>query len=404
MGNTLGKKMHNYLYTYAALIAVGMLGACNEPTTFVPTATEQFVYDNRDYYQQASKLLQADYLIVPDTSYSMNVSKAGLESALYDFASYLQNEDIDYRVGFARGTTQSNGLALQHLPTNFIGSILTPTSGISTQSQIANGIADMGVPNAPNVPVILETAKRVIESQYSNFVRQGSQLVYVFISDADDRSHDLSGVAGGGTTSHYADVLASQKSHPDHISARAFVTTGNNTSCPLLGSANYGYKAGTRLLSVASSLDAGGDSFRCLGDYDNLAASLENLANDVSKPTRRFAVQANAEPSSIVVRVNGSVVNPGINTWTFKSNTNEVVFKNAAKPADNATVEITFDMIMKLNRLPKLSSMVVTINGSQVPQSNGSGWSLDTNTLELKFHGGWQPNNGDTILVSYEVQ
>ena len=397
----MGKLKYQYLYKLTALLSVGFLGACNEPTTFVPTNTEQFVYDNRDYYQQASKLLQADYLIVPDFSYSMTTSKADVEDALEEFADYLDSTNVDYKVGFARGSTQSAGFYEGAIPSTFMGSVLSKTSSASAQSLVAEKLSLLAGPNAPNLVLILETAAKVIQSQASSFLRESAQLVYVFISDSDDAGNTV--LNSNRTTSYYVDQLSGAKSHIDYISARALVTQGTNT-CPLAGNPAYGYKAGTRLKSVASSLDASADSFLCLGQSDDLADSLKDLARDVSKPTRRFKVQADADPSSIQVRVNGSLVNPGASTWTFKANTNEVVFKNSAKPAESATVEITFDMIMTLERQPNLSSTVVTLNGQQVPQSNSSGWSINTNNLQIEFHGSWIPNSGDIILVSYEVQ
>ncbi|MEO5666969.1 MAG: hypothetical protein ABIR96_02805, partial [Bdellovibrionota bacterium] len=108
----------NKVYTQYLIAMAGLLSltACNDPKTFVPTNTEKFTFYEQDFYSQAQQVLQADYLIVPDMSYSMNTSKATLESALDQFSSTLADQNIDYRIGFVQGTVQSNGFYAGAIP------------------------------------------------------------------------------------------------------------------------------------------------------------------------------------------------------------------------------------------------------------------------------------------------
>lgn len=399
------------VFALAALAASAGLVGCNDPTTFAPTSTDQFVYDSEDRYSQASKLLQADYLIVPDLSYSFTPAKRDLEAALENFAEHLADEKQDFRIAFARGTTQSvapggkqfktNGEISKYIPSSFMGSVILPTSKNGVRSQVADKLLAIAGPNSPNLNLILETALKTLDSKQGSFLRDAAQLVFVFISDSDDESHIW--VNSNRSPSYYSNALREFKSNDDYINARAFVTN-STLSCDPLGAEYLGYKNGTRLTQVANAVDSLGDGFQCLRDGEYLSNSLENLARDVSKPTRRFKIQSPVKPSTIEVRVAGKKVNPGPSTWTYKPSTNEIVFTDAAKPKESDSVEITFEMLIKLNRSPIVSTMSVTLNGQSVPQSNGNGWSFNSNTGELSFNGGFKPQHNDRISVSYEVQ
>jgi hypothetical protein len=386
-----------YLSAVGALLA---LSACNDPKTFVPTNTEKFVFYERDYYTQAKAVLQADYMIVTDLSWSMGSSKSELLAALNQFAQHLTDEEIDYRVGFVRGTNQSKvssqSLAFYEstIPSVFLGSLLTPTAGASLFDRAAEQLAGLAKPNAPNEVYILEAAKRTMAARSSQFVRSAAQLVYVFISDNDDRGEQTF----GRDRSHYFNALKKYKSSADYINARAFVYGGSGCPVP---QPLYGDKAGTRLAEVASDLNSSGPSRRCLSSYASMAASLEDLAVNITKPTKRFALRAKPVPGSVTVRVNGSYVpqSGGPHNWSYSSTRNEIVFSNPIDPQANLAIE--YDMLMTLARQPRVDTMVVTINGSDVPKSN---WSFNASTRELRLTGAYSPNHSDNILVNYEVQ
>jgi len=57
---------------------------------------------------------------------------------------------------------------------------------------------------------------------------------------------------------------------------------------------------------------------------------------------------------------------------------------------------------MKLARSPKVDTMIVTLNGQEVPQG-ANGWQYNSSTKELTLGGAWAPQHGETILVNYEV-
>jgi len=394
-----------------AIAGLLSLSACNDPKTFRPTNTEKFTFYEQDFYQQAKKVLQADYLIVPDMSYSMYTSKATLLDALDQFSTDLADENIDYRIGFVRGTVQSNGFYPGAIPSAFLGSVLDASSSSSLRDKVAGQLADLAKPNAPNWPFLLEAAKKTLDARKSSFLRKAAQLVYVFISDADDLGPASTlGAAkvSGRTTASYIDILKnSYKSDDDYVSARAFVYT-NAGGCNAPTNNGQNGAAGTNLKTVANGVDALGNATVCLNDALAMADSLRDVARNVTRPTKRFKLQAQPVSGSITVRIGDAnnilVAEPqsgGSYPWQYNASSNEIVFTGAPAPAGKK-LSIEYDMVMKLARSPKVNTMVVTLNGDVVPQG-ANGWQYNSSTRMLTLGGGWAPQHGDSILVNYEV-
>jgi len=390
------KKVYTqYLMAIAGLV---VLTACDDPETFVPTNTEKFVFYEQDYYTQAKKVLQADYLIVPDMSYSMNTSKDTLADALDQFSVNLVDENIDYRVGFVQGTVQSNGFSASYIPKTFLGSVLDTSSSSKVRDKIAGQLADLAKPNAPNLPFLLEAAKKTLDNKKSSFLRSAAQLVYVFISDADD----LGSARLSKSNSSYISALKAFKNNAAHVSARAFIYT-NQSGCNAPSYNGQNGAAGTNLKAVATGLNSSGTSVVCLNNAASMAASLEDVARNVTKLTTRYKLQAQPVPGSISVRINGNNIqqNDASYAWSYVSSSNEIVFSNNPAPP-NQSIEIEYDMVMKLARSPKVDTMIVTLNGQEVPQG-ANGWQYNSSTKELTLGGAWAPQHGETILVNYEV-
>jgi hypothetical protein len=395
------KKVYtNYLYLIG--LALGLV-ACNEPKTFVPTNTDRFVYDNNDFYQQADQILQADYMIVPDVSYSMLDSKNKVLEALNLFSQELISEGIDYRIGFVRGTTQSAGFYYGAIPSNFMASVLTASSSSSIVNQVATALSSFAGANAPNWVFILEAAKKTVEAQKNSFLRESAQLVYVFISDNDERTHSSTGNLSTSTqfVNKYSPALQAVKTNSAYVNARAIVHGAGG--CATL---NYpGAAQGTRLSAVANSIEGSSNGTVCIqSTAQTLADSLSGLARDVTKTTKRFKIQAQPDPNTIEVRVGTAGNLTSATGWSYHANTNEIVFANGSEPQPSQQVEITFEMLMKLSKAPRINTVVVTKNGALVPQSDANGWTYNASTKEIRLVGTYKPNHTDLILVNYQVQ
>jgi hypothetical protein len=390
-----------FLYAWVAIFGVV---ACQEPTTFEATNTDKFTYDNEDDYEQAKKVLKADYVIAVDYGYRMDDHVEALIETFDSFLSDLGDEGIDYRVGFVRGATQYSGNTQETrdgTPTNFLGkSFLSRSSSSSTENKIMDtlfcpfGNYCVGEPNAPQEVLMLEAVARALDSQKSKFLRDSAQLVLAFFSNADDSSDDIFG--SSRTTSYYKSKFRSYKDDNAYVSARAFVR-GTTSGCAA-GSSTYGYATGTRLKTVAE-IDAGGEGNHCLDDADYMSSMLEDLARDVTRPTKRFKVQSKAVGTTVKVFIDGDEADSS--DWSFNASTNEVIFDDGAEPDPEQSLLITFVPIIELSRDPDVESMSVTVDGSKVSRSNSNGWSVSDR--RLLFHGSAVPDHNAKIVVNYQV-
>lgn len=404
---THGKTHFRYL-TYLAS-AVGMLlgmSACEQPTTFVPGHTDRFVAHSEDAYAQAQQVLQADYLFVLDYSYSMSKNDAKLvelTNAMGLFTQSLSSENINYNIGFINGLIQAGDKNLAGLPTiatNFVAPFITVSSG--ADASILSQIAPAGTPNNPNTNYMLEAALRTMKAQSTNFLRSGSQLVYVFVSDADDESDTNSKITGAKTVDYYADQLRQFKSDDSYISARSF-TAGVAAGCTL----ESGYdSAGTRLAAVAQIVDSAQFAPQCV--YTPMASSLDGLARNVTKTTTRFALRGTPQPGTVRIYTGASLNSlnsvPAEQNWSYLSTSNEVVFQAGHEPHPGEAIRIEYQMLFGLQKTANPTSISVTINGSTIAQSASNGWTFVAAENRIEFHGSAIPAQDADVRISYTSQ
>ncbi len=383
------------------LLGLSVLTACGEdPETFVPTVTDSFSYYDRDLYNQAEALLQADYLFVTDWSASMEDEVEAVVESMDLFSEYLRDEEIDYRVGFVRGTTSSNGggnLASIYnaIPKSLVAPMITTaTTNVALENSIASQIEGFGDPNSANSPFMLESAERVAKNSSLGFVRDAAQLVYIFLSDADDISVDNPFLGSRGVA-NYVEGL-SVKSHASYINARAWVLTGD-TDC--LADNTSGEKVGTHLMTAATALNTGSsEAVQCLRQSNGMAESLQALARDVTRPTKRFKIRTTPIETTIKISIDGVETSRGPD-WYYEAATKEIIFRDGREPAPGSRLDIEYSPLIKLSSRPDSDTIVVTVTGVEVAKS---AWTYDTAKNEIRFTGSYRPSEAAEIRVTYQ--
>ncbi len=384
--------------TLALGLGLLVLTGCEDPTTFVPTNSDEFSYYDQDLYNQANVVLQADYLFVADYSYSMHDKVEDLVNSMDIFAQDLEDKDIDYRIGFVRGTTSTNGDTYRYIPKTLVGPAITP-SVLNLQSLINLQLDGFAQANAANGRFLLESARRVATNSKLSFIRDRSQLVYIFISDNDDVSVNDSNL-GSRTLSSYVESLR-VKSDNSYINARAWVT-GASTGCAI--GTEFGNGAGTRLATAARALNAGtSEAVQCLNDGNSMAASLEDLARNVTRPTKRFKLRATPVAGTIEVKENNVARVEGTD-WDYVSATHEVVFRNGHEPSAGSELELSYSPLLVLSNKPDVSTIVVTVDGTEVAKSASEGWSFNETKKQLLFTGSYKPADGAIVQVTYQAK
>jgi uncharacterized protein YcfJ len=375
-----------------------VLTACEDPTTFVPTNSDEFSYYDQDLYNQANDVLQADYLFVADYSYSMHDKVETLVNSMDLFAEDLKAKNIDYRIGFVRGTTSTNGDTYTYIPKTLVGPAISKSS-INLQSLIDLQLDGFASANAANGRFLLESARRVATNPRLSFIRDASQLVYVFISDNDDVSVNDPNLASR-TLSSYVESLR-VKSDNSYINARAWVT-GASTGCAV--GTEFGNGAGTRLATAARALNSGtSEAVQCLSDANSMASSLEDLARNVTRPTKRFKLRAPPVANTIVVKVDGVTQALG-SSWDYVAASREVVFRNGSEPDAGSELEINYSPLLKLSGSPDVATLVITVDGVEILKSDSEGWRFNAANNQLLFTGSYKPADGAIISATYQAK
>jgi len=369
-----------------------LTAACSkEPTTFVPNNVDTFTVDSEDNYSQASKLLQADYMFVLDTGYSMFNNKAAVQDSLLDFAFALKGNDIDYRIGLVNGNIHNSS---DNVANTFIGgTYLTAGLGISLENQIAAQIFPVGLALNQHREVLLEATRKVLSSN-QGFLRSGASLVVVFVSDEDDESDTFF------SNSSEAEYISFIKSRKDSalIKGRSIVK-GINAGCSV--DTNQNEEQGNRLANVAVGIDALETNrvnvSRCSDDtFDDI---LQNLSTDVSKPTDVFALQGSSpDISSLKVYLNGVLQQQGAN---YAIQGTKVVFNN--KPNASSSVVLRYQPKYILSNKPNPSSISVVVDGASVSESSSNGWTYSAGENRIVFHGSSVPAHESEVKVSYTI-
>ncbi len=408
-----------------------VLGACSkDPQTYTTNRTDLFVVDNEDIYSQANQILQADYVFAIDESASMDYNsgdpnihsskRAEFMAGLSSFTSTLRSSNIDYRIGFISGNVQQarvNDLLGRSFYKNIlIDSIMSD----SNENILINNLQSIGQTLNANTNVMLEATNQVMTQQKSNFLREGAQLIYLFISDTDDETNYY--IGSNTSTTDYANKLVAQKGSatniPAFVNARAIVT-GMNANCTPNGA--YGESPGYRLAETAQKIEnknkttAGFVANATLSSVSHcilkasteFPALLSTLARDVSKPTNLFKLQVkNVDSNSIEVSVDTHdgrgprSIPQSTSSWIYLPGDNAVQF--ATPPAASSTIKLTYNQFYQLSAVPtELNSLSVGLNGSLLQLSNSYGWSYDSVNNRILFNGLSVPN-GTRIEVSYK--
>jgi hypothetical protein len=387
------KTAHLYQLVLMGLVLAG----CKQPKTFRPTFTDTYQINTTDSYDQADALLQADYLFVLDTSFSMQDELTDLANSMDEFADYLSGSSIDYRVGFVSGNVHgtfvtpctSNGWAANCFASSLAfmgGDFFSPST---TSAGFQTIVDTIGQPLQPNRVFALEAADRSIDTLGSSFLRDSAQLVYVFVAGDDDEFTSRAPAS-------YISSLKAAKSDDSYVSSRAFVYT--DSVCEPSGGYQNGEGGAPRIAEVSQGLDSLATPAACLADPN--ASLLEDLARNVTRPTDRFKLLGTPVAGTLQVIVNGTPMSSG---FTLNAASNEVIFASGSEPALSASLRFEYEVAFVLSKSPKLDTVVVEVNGAKVSKSDSNGWSYLESEKRIVFNGASKPANGSNVKVSYEV-
>lgn len=309
-----------------------------------------------------------DILWVVDNSGSMAAFQTRLAQNFSSFMSNFVTKGYDYHIGV---TTSDAYLAGSQFRNNLSFSRLkqgtTQTSGYR--------IIDLNTPNPLSVFAInsyvddngsgdersFSSFKAALTNTQNNaFLRQGSFLAVIILSDEDDFSDPSrpegswqfqGGVADHSYSNPNLETIPSYVSWLDTLtgSTPAFrrynvsaVTVIDNTCLQQHRQQTSATIIGQRYMALANAT-GGVLASLCDASY---ATALEQIQQRIAELSTQFTLNREPIPSSIQVWVNGSSIpNSATNGWTYIAASNAVMFHGAAVPPQGATINVAFDPV-----------------------------------------------------------
>lgn len=278
--------------------------------------------------------ISVDILWAIDASCSMGEEQEKLIANLSQFVGYADAQGVDYQMAVveAEEVTPSAGVfrRCSGHPAVIHSSYMTS----AIREQVFGCMFDLGVEGvgvesglgAAREALRLATAQNQNPNTNPNagFVRDGSELVIVTISDEDDQSSSPDAVL----RDFYFSVKGGQRNSVSVHAIAGPLPSGCSTA-----------SAGTRYANLTRQTNGQFYSI-CEADWQPL---LRNLGIDVFTPEDQWYLSRPADESTLVVTVDGvAVPNDPTNGWIYEPSRRVVLFTGTAVPPPGAEIVVTY--------------------------------------------------------------
>jgi hypothetical protein len=292
-----------------------------------------------------------DVLFVVDDSGSMGEEQSNLASNFSQFISEASTWQNNYNVGVTTTDVDSDG-------GRFLGSprIITPatwqsfqnsaqvgTSGSGTEKGLNAAQLALTLPNIADTSTVCASATDCSEPDACydgfcggpnrGFLRSDATLEVVFVSDEDDQSPaDLN---------FYINFFKNIKGFYNSNLFHAHAIVGPPGGC---SSSSGDASAGMRYIDLANAT-GGNVASICQSDFADSLASIGEIAFGLKT---QFFLSRVAEPSTIEVRINGTLcATGGGGNWTYDAASNSVIFieDGGCMPQPGDEIEIYYETV-----------------------------------------------------------
>ncbi|MBK06333.1 MAG: hypothetical protein CL920_25255 [Deltaproteobacteria bacterium] len=293
-----------------------------------------------DTFKQATKP-QIDILFVIDDSGSMGDEQRNLGNNFTSFIKWALTLNVDFQIAIT--TTDVSGGSgnpfggPQTTPGGFRGSPKIMTNNTPNLTTIFSQNATVGTQGSGNEQG-LEGARLALSAPLittganKGFLRKDASLSIIFISDEADSS--------GQPVQFYQNFFKNIKGvrNPDRLRVNGIIGYDPATKQPKCGGntgGNAGAQSSGRYLAVINSTQGVVESI-CNANW---AQTLSNIASVTFGLKKKFFLTRAADPKSIVVKVDGVVVNTSSTTWTYDTVDNGINFNKPPKAGSTVQVE-----------------------------------------------------------------
>ena len=325
------------------------------------TATFSLLSDQQQFQQAAAQVNnKIDILWVVDNSGSMAPLQDNLVSNFGSFISGFQNKGFDYKIAVTTSDAYLSEAAFYNdgtrsLYRDGVGSahsgypIITPLTPNLIATFVAN--ATQGSIGSGDERVFQSLHDSMHNPKNAGFLRTGSYLAVIILSDEDDFSndnrsegaddHDYTNPGLWKTDAVVADLDALTGSTPVARQYNVSAITVMDDAC-LQSHLQQSSSTiiGARYIELAKKTQGVVGSV-CDSSY---ASALNFIQKRIFEAATQFKLSKTPNASTIKVFSDGiAVVQDAQNGWSYDSTENSIVFHGSAVPGANATINVTFD-------------------------------------------------------------
>lgn len=332
--------MRSQIWTWGFLFG-SLLTGCGQGSSsysILPVTSE---------FQQSASVQNTpiDILWVIDNSGSMSTSQQNLAANFPSFIQKFIDKNYDFHIavvgtdGWVNNTLSRfrDGNGTTHTGV-FVIDALTP---LLQSVFVTNAL--LGVNGNGDERMFQSMQAALDNPANTGFLRQGSFLSVVTITDEDDFSNPTSNYLENQynnsnlySIQHYVDYLSNltvSSSTQKHFNFNSIAI--NDTAC-LNQLQNGAQKIGQRVRALAEA--TGGITANLCGQFAN---ELSLISEKIIQLSTQFYLNRLPIPSTIQVIVDGVLVSAA--DWTYDATSNSILFASGATPAQGANIQVKFD-------------------------------------------------------------
>jgi hypothetical protein len=302
---------------------------------------------------------KVDILWVVDNSASMTTLQNNLVQNFSAFISDFMTKGYDFQMAVTSTDAYLSSVYFDNNPklsvfrdggTTHSGiSVITPQTPNVISTFVTN--ASLGQTGSGDERAFSSIRATLNNSLNAGFLRQDAYLAIIILSDEDDFSGD--GRAEGGGTDHdyTASTLDSVDSYISYLDSMTGSTSSqrrygvsaiavlDNTCLAAHRADSSSTIVGQRYIEIANKTDGVLGSI-CDSSY---ASSLTVIKNKIIELSTRFPLDRSANSSTIQVVVNGVTVPQSTsNGWSYDSSSNSILFHGTATPAQGSRITVNY--------------------------------------------------------------
>lgn len=336
-----------------------LISSCEKP------ATSFSLLEASQAFTQGSQTVntKVDILWVVDNSGSMSALQQNLTNNFSSFMTNFINKGIDFNIAVTTSDAYLSGAKFSNNNTlaQFKDGVGTTHTGVRIINPTTPNIVNTFVTNAlqgetgsGDERVFSSFRNALTNPLNAGFPRPGAFLAVIILSDEDDFSGDNRAQNGGIDHSYTASTLDPVQTYIDFLDTLTRTTNINNRNYSVSAVAvidnnclaSHQPAAPSSIIGQRYMTMANATKGILASICANYATSLLAIQQRILELSTAFHLDRAPIVSSIRVLVNGgNIIQDAVNGWTYDSVSNSIIFHGTALPQQGSSINIYFDPV-----------------------------------------------------------